>query len=167
MLEGSTFLSTTGREGRYSIDDFQGWFRLLVSDFIDKVIQEYGFSIHELNPNVVNKIVGFELGCRALGFSIHELTPNAAVCTPFKLIRRSLRRNGVIVGCGLTAIWSDLAILMRVKRDFFNSKDWPACVLAEAGISAAWRSHRMIPQFFVESDGKRYFLPPSSLFYFI
>lgn len=32
-----------------------------VLDFFDEVMREYAFSIHDLMPNVVNKIVGFEL----------------------------------------------------------------------------------------------------------
>lgn len=36
---------------------------LPVTYFFDDVMREYGFSIHNLTPNVVNKTVGFDLAC--------------------------------------------------------------------------------------------------------
>lgn len=46
---------------------FEAVLRLLISDFFDEVMHEYGFSVDDLTPNTVNKIVGFELNCQALG----------------------------------------------------------------------------------------------------
>ena len=37
------------------------------TDFFDEIMHLYGFSVNDLTPNVINKIVGFEFGCRALG----------------------------------------------------------------------------------------------------
>ena len=42
---------------------FEEGLRLPISDFINEVMREYGFSVDELTPNFVNKIVGFELAC--------------------------------------------------------------------------------------------------------
>lgn len=49
---------------------------LLISDFIDEVMCEYGFSVDNLTHNTVNKIVRFELACQAMGvlpqFQAHQ-----------------------------------------------------------------------------------------------
>lgn len=37
------------------------------TDFFDKIMRHYGFIVDGLIPNVVNKIVGFEMPCWALG----------------------------------------------------------------------------------------------------
>lgn len=42
---------------------FETRLRLLVSNFFDEVMREYGFSIHNITPNVVNITVGFDLVC--------------------------------------------------------------------------------------------------------
>lgn len=41
--------------------------RLPTTDFFDKIMRQYDFSVDDLTPNVVNKIIGFELACGALG----------------------------------------------------------------------------------------------------
>lgn len=46
---------------------FEAGFLLPISYFFDEVMQEYNFSVHDLTPNGVNKIVRFVLACRALG----------------------------------------------------------------------------------------------------
>lgn len=46
---------------------FEAGLQLSISDFFYEVMRGYGFSKDDLTPNVVNKIVGFELACQALG----------------------------------------------------------------------------------------------------
>ena len=46
---------------------FEAGLRLPISDFFNMIVDHYGFSVDELTPIAVNKIIGFELICRYLG----------------------------------------------------------------------------------------------------
>lgn len=52
---------------RVSILIFESGLCLPTSDFFDQIMQEYAISMDNLTPNAMNKIVGFELACRAIG----------------------------------------------------------------------------------------------------
>ncbi|CAI9281463.1 unnamed protein product [Lactuca saligna] len=52
---------------RVPIPLFEAGLRLPTSDFFDMIVQHYSFTVNELTPSVVNKIVDFELICRSLG----------------------------------------------------------------------------------------------------
>lgn len=47
---------------------FEAGLRLPTSDFFDMIVYHYGFSVDKLTPNVINKIVGFELICQSLDY---------------------------------------------------------------------------------------------------
>ncbi|CAI9296440.1 unnamed protein product [Lactuca saligna] len=57
------------QEGKFGVPIalFEADLRFPTTDFFNSIIREYEFSVRELTPIVVNKIVGFELLCRALG----------------------------------------------------------------------------------------------------
>ena len=46
---------------------FEAGLRLPTTNFFNLIIHEYGFSVRELTLISINKVVGFELLCRALG----------------------------------------------------------------------------------------------------
>lgn len=46
---------------------FEAGRRLPTSDFFDEIMHQYDFSMEDLTPNAVNKIVGFKLACRTRG----------------------------------------------------------------------------------------------------
>lgn len=45
---------------------FEAELLLSISNFFDEVMHKYGFYLDDVTPNAVNKIVEFELACRAL-----------------------------------------------------------------------------------------------------
>ncbi len=47
---------------------FDAGFRLPITDFQRDILMQYGANVQFLSPNAVNKMVGFEMLCRALGF---------------------------------------------------------------------------------------------------
>lgn len=56
------------QEGKVRVPNpiFKVGLRLPTVDFFDDIMCKYGLSMDNLTPNIVNKIVGFELACRAL-----------------------------------------------------------------------------------------------------
>lgn len=52
---------------RVPIPIFEAGLRLPMTNFFDDIMCQYGFSVDNLTPNTVYKIVDFEMACRALG----------------------------------------------------------------------------------------------------
>lgn len=50
-----------------SVPIFEAVLRLSTTDFFDEIMCFYGFSVDDLTPNAINKIIGFKLACRGLG----------------------------------------------------------------------------------------------------
>ncbi|CAI9283258.1 unnamed protein product [Lactuca saligna] len=139
------------------------------------------FLCSRLNPNDVKKIVGFELGFRALGV-LHHLQAiqsffNSSTHSGVHTFSQCCNRNSFIfnqkepqknwhdrwlcvnsdlVRTGYPCVpkASDrfhqlLEVSLSVARMLIG-----ICVLAAVGMSADWRSHGKMPQFFVDNDGK-------------
>ncbi|CAI9296456.1 unnamed protein product [Lactuca saligna] len=62
---------------------FEAGLCMLTSDFFDMIVHHYDFSIDELTPSVVNKIVGFELICWSLGAEA-EISLEMALCVHYR-----------------------------------------------------------------------------------
>ncbi|CAI9299124.1 unnamed protein product [Lactuca saligna] len=121
----------TGKVG-IPIAIFEAGFHLLVSDFFNEVMREYGFfEDHNLTPNDVNKIVGFELG---------DLVGASYPCVPM-----ASDRVPQLLGVGLSVVHA-------LRGFFFNGEDWSDCVLATCEMSVGWRSRGKMPQFYVDND---------------
>lgn len=58
--------SSEGKVG-VTIPTFDVGLQLPTIEFFDEIMSQYGFSIDDMTPNVINKIVGFEMACRTLG----------------------------------------------------------------------------------------------------
>lgn len=71
LSEGSTIYQPPVEKISILLAIFEVRFHLPVFDFFSEVIREYGFSVHDLTSNSVDKIVGFKLGCRALSVVPH------------------------------------------------------------------------------------------------
>lgn len=57
LKEGAILYEPLAGKVRVPMSIFKAGLRLLVSDFFDELICEYGFYVDDLTPNVVNKIV--------------------------------------------------------------------------------------------------------------
>lgn len=111
---------------RVPVPIFEARLRLTMTGFFNEILHQYGFNVDDLNPNVVNKFVGFELACRALSvlpnFGCSRLTsthPHNLVFTPYlrgeasmrsSSTRMCLRRNYRTNSCGSIATWLVLVI---------------------------------------------------------
>ncbi|CAI9283792.1 unnamed protein product [Lactuca saligna] len=82
---------------------FEEVLRLPTSNFFNMIVDQYGFSIDELTPSTVNKIVDFELICRSLGVS----TPSGFSVTSFVRLWIMVENweDSVLVAGGMSAAW--------------------------------------------------------------
>lgn len=62
----STYDCPRGKVG-VPVPLFEAGLRLPTYEFFDMIVHHYDFSVDELTPSAVNKIVCFELICRSLG----------------------------------------------------------------------------------------------------
>ena len=62
-------------------------------------------------------------------------------------------------------VWGASAtVAQELKTICMNGKDWEDHMLAAVGMSTAWRARGMMPQFYVEMDGK-YLSSPLDCFF--
>ncbi|CAI9275929.1 unnamed protein product [Lactuca saligna] len=96
--------------------------------------KEYGFSVRELTPIAINKIMGFELLCRALG--------RLPTVPAFNYTRAK-----VYVDRAPTLFGADNDLDDALKKININGEDWLDFFLAASGMSAAWRLVGRCPSF--------------------
>lgn len=65
------FIDPPPRKVVLYVKTFDTGYRLPTTDFMDELLQKNDINIYELTPNVVTKIVAFEMLCRSL-----ELLPD-------------------------------------------------------------------------------------------
>ncbi|CAI9263255.1 unnamed protein product [Lactuca saligna] len=99
---------------------FEAAKRLPSTDFFNLIIWEYRFSVRELTAIAINKIVGFELICRALGG-----LPNVPAF--------NYPRDKVYVDCAPTLFDADNELTDVLEKITINDEDWLDCFLS-AGV---------------------------------
>ncbi|CAI9259324.1 unnamed protein product [Lactuca saligna] len=118
--------------------------RLPNTDFCNLIIREYGFSMRELTPTIINKIMGFELLCCALG-----RLSTIPSCKDFFIAFIHYPRAIVYVDRAPTLFGADKELADVLEMTIINGEDFLDCFLAAGGMSDAWRARGWMPKFFL------------------
>ncbi|CAI9297349.1 unnamed protein product [Lactuca saligna] len=129
VIMGVSIYDSPQEKVGFTIPLFEAGIRLLTSGFFNMIVDHYGFSIDELTPSVVNKIIDFEPIFRSLG------------CR-FLKTRDYPDRLPKLFGSKLT-LGKRLRNITAVGENLEDS------VLAAASMSAAWRARWKMTQLYV------------------
>ncbi|CAI9275930.1 unnamed protein product [Lactuca saligna] len=135
-------------EGKVSIliALFEAGLRLPTIDFFNLIIHECGFFVRDLTPIAINKIMGFELLCRALG-----RLPTVPAFND--LVVLSYPRAKVYIDRAPTRFGADNDLADALKKININGEDWLDFFLVSCEMSVAWRARGKMPEFFIEKEG--------------
>ncbi|CAI9262445.1 unnamed protein product [Lactuca saligna] len=152
---------------------FKAGLHFPTTNFFNLIIREYVFSVRELTPITINKIVGFELIHRALGrlptvltfkhffnastqSGTRTLSHQQGVLTLIhdkKSKKNCYSRVKVYVHHTPTLFGADKELADVLEKININDEDWLDCFLAAGGVSVDWRARGKIPEFFIEKEG--------------
>ncbi|CAI9260281.1 unnamed protein product [Lactuca saligna] len=146
-MKGSSIYDFSQRKVGVPVPLFEAGLHLPMYDFFDIIVHHCDFSVDELTPSVVNKIMGFEL--------IYGSPGCIPTCWVFSYFFCMYTNFGVRMLAKRRGIHQLISEQDNPKKNWQKQWLWKDFILAAADMSAAWRVCGNMAQLFVMIDGAK------------